>query len=397
MQNKIQYISNMFLIGSMTMFMASCYSKTEDAAKEKHHAKENSVELTQEQYDQASIELGSIEKRIIGSELMVNGIIDVPPKGNISINMPYGGFVKYIDMLPGTLVKKGQLLAIIENPEFIQFQQDYLEGLANQEFLKAEFDRQQELYNEKVASGKIFQQAKSNYMSNEARIKTMEARLNLIGIDPAKIRDGIVSAAVKIYSPVTGYVREVYTNMGKYINPQDVIMDITNSEDLHVELTVYENDIPKVKKGQRIRFSLANSPKQWREAKVFLLGSSVKEDRSITVHGHLDQMYEDLLPGMYVAAKVETGSNEVWAVPEPAVVRFGGKQYIFTYGGERTENGQVMRDFEMKEVKKGASEDEYTQISLVDISTDIGNIKLVTKGAFTLLAKAKNTEEDEGH
>lgn len=396
MKNTFQYISNLFTMITMILIMASCNSKTEKAANEEHHEEENAVELTQAQYDQANIELGSIEKRVIGSELMVNGIIDVPPQGNISINMPYGGFVKYIDMLPGTSVKKGQLLATIENPEFIQFQQDYLEGLANQEFLKAEFDRQQELYSEKVASGKSFQQAKSNYLANEAKIKTMEARLKLIGINLAKIRDGIVATSVSIYSPVTGSVREVYTNRGKYINPQDVIMDITNAEDLHVELTVYENDIPKIRKGQRIRFTLANTPDQWREAEVFLLGSSVREDRSVTVHGHLEQMYEDLLPGMYVTAKVETDSNDVWTVPEPSVVRFGGKYYIFAYTDQRTENGKTVHDFEMLEVIKGYTEDEYTEILLVDSSTEMSTVKLVSKGAFTLLATAKNSEEEGG-
>ena len=396
MKNTFQYISNLFTMTLMILIMASCNSKTEEAAKEEHHEEKNNVELTQAQYDQANIELGSIEKRVIGSELMVNGIIDVPPQGNISINMPYGGFVKYINMLPGTSVKKGQLLATIENPEFIQFQQDYLEGLANQEFLKAEFDRQQELYNEKVASGKTFQQAKSNYLANEAKIKTMEARLKLIGINLAKIRDGIVATSVSIYSPVTGSVREVYTNMGKYIHPQDVIMDITNAEDLHVELTVYENDIPKIKKGQRIRFTLANTPDQWREAEVFLLGSSVREDRSVTVHGHLEQMYEDLLPGMYVTAKVETDSNDVWTVPEPSVVRFGGKYYIFAYTDQRTENGKTVHDFEMLEVIRGYTEDDYTQISLADSLREISTIKLVSKGAFTLLATTKNSEEEGG-
>jgi cobalt-zinc-cadmium efflux system membrane fusion protein len=396
MKNTFKYIKNISFIATAMMVIVSCGSKNEEAAEE-HHEEENSVELTQAQYAQADIQVGSIDKRVIGSELRVNGMIDVPPQSNISINMPYGGFVKYTEMLPGSRVRKGQLLAVIENPEFIQFQQDYLEGLANQEFLKAEFERQQELYNEKVASGKAFQQAKSSYLANEARIKTMEERLKIIGFNPAKIREGAVSASVNIYAPVNGSVREVYTNVGKYINPKDVIMDITNSEDLHVELTVYENDIPRVKKGQRIRFALANTPDQWREAEVFLVGSGVREDRSVTVHGHLKKIHEDLLPGMYVAAKVETDTNEVWAAPEESVVRFGGKQYIFAYTDQRTENGESMHDFEMLEVTKGSTEDGYTQIALADPSRDISSLKLITKGAFTLLAKAKNTEEEGGH
>lgn len=379
----------------MMVIVASCGTKTAEVAEE-HHAEESSVELTQAQYQQAKIALGAIEKRNIGSELQVNGIIAVPPQSNISINMPYGGFVKFTDLLPGTSVKKGQLLAVIENPDFIQFQQDYLEGLANQEYLKAEFERQQELYNEKVASGKSFQQAKSAYLANEARIKTMEARLKLIGFNPTKISSGSVSASVNVYSPVTGYVREVFTNIGKYIDPKDVIMNITNSEDLHVELTVYENDIPRIKEGQRIRFSLANSPDQWREAEVFLIGSGVREDRSVTVHGHLKEMYDDLLPGMYVTAKVETNTNEVWAVPESAVVRFVGKRYIFGYVNEHMENGEKVHAFEMLEVTSGYSEDGFTHVTLVDSSKELSTIKLVSEGAFTLLAKAKNTEEEGG-
>lgn len=395
MKNTFQYISTI----SMTLLMvimASCGTKTAEVAEE-HHADESGVELTQAQYEQAKIGLGSVEKRNIGSELRVNGLIDVPPQSNISINMPYGGFVKFTDMLPGTSVKKGQLLAVIENPDFIQFQQDYLEGLANQEYLKAEFERQQELYNEQVASGKSFQQAKSAYLANEARIKTMEARLKLIGFNPSKIKDGSVSVSVNIYAPVTGFVREVYTNIGKYIDPKDVIMDITNSEDLHVELTVYEDDITKIKKGQRIRFSLANSPDQWREAEVFLVGSGVRENRSVTVHGHLKEMHKDLLPGMYVTAKVETDTNEVWAVPESAVVRFSGKHYIFSYLNEQMEDGGKVHAFDMLEVITGYSEDGYTQVSLVDESQELSKVKLVSKGAFTLLAKAKNTDDEGGH
>lgn len=396
MKNTFKYITKISMTVLLGLAITACGSQNEEAIEVNHIESENAVELTQAQYDQASIEIGAAERKVIGSELRVNGMIDVPPQSNISINMPYGGFVKYTEMLPGSMVKKGQLLVMIENPEFIQFQQEYLESMANRDFLKADFERQEELYQEKVASGKNFQLAKSNYLANEARLKSMEERLKLIGFNLAKIREGVVSASVNIYAPVTGSVREVYTNIGKYINPQDVIMDITNSEDLHVELTVYENDIQRVKLGQRIRFSLPTSPTEWLEAQVFLVGSGVREDRSVTVHGHLKQKNEDLKPGMYVAAKIETDSNEDWAVPEVSIVRFGGKHYVFAYTGEKSENGQTMHDFKMLEVIKGYTEDSYTQIAFADTENDLSAIQLVTKGAFTLLAKAKNTEEEGG-
>lgn len=396
MKISLQYLTNFVLLTLLAVTLIFCKVKPETVIEA--HPENNQVELTQAQYNQAGIELITIEKRAIGSELRVNGIIDVPPQSNISINMPYGGFVKDTDMLPGTSVKKGQLLAVIENPEFIQFQQDYLEGLANKEYLKAEFERQETLFADNVSSAKSYQQAKSLYLANEARIKTMEARLKLIGFNLKKVQEGAVSASVNIYSPVTGSVREVYTNVGKFINPQDVIMDITNSEDLHVELTVYENDIPRIAKGQRIRFTLANSPDEWREAEVFLVGSSVREDRSVTVHGHLKQQYADLMPGMYVSAKIETNRDEVWAAPEESVVRYGGKHYVFAYANQRTEGGQNTHDFEILEVAQGYTEDGFSQLNLMDSLREIGKLRIVSKGAFTLLAKAKNGEsESQSH
>ncbi|WP_258104939.1 efflux RND transporter periplasmic adaptor subunit [Marinoscillum sp. MHG1-6] len=393
MQSIVTYIKQIAKVVAMVTIMSSCGAGKSPETELHHHEAENTVALSQAQYEQADIQLGKIEKKMIGSELRVNGIIDVPPKSNISINMPYGGFVEYTEMLPGSPVKRGQVLVRIENPEFIQFQQDYLESIANQEYLKAEYERQERLYKENVASEKNYQQAKSSYLANEARIKTMEARLKLIGFNTTRIKNGAVSATVNIYSPVTGNVREIYTNTGKYINPQDVIMDITNREDLHVELSVYENDIPKIKNGQRIRFSLANAPDQWREAEVFLIGSGVREDRSVTVHGHLKEHYVDLLPGMYVMARIDTDLNEVWAVPDETVVRFGGKHYVFTYDGLHEGNTHA---FEMTEVIKGISEDGYTGIALVDKELVIDELQVVTGGAFTLLAKAKNTEEEGG-
>ncbi|UXX78446.1 efflux RND transporter periplasmic adaptor subunit [Reichenbachiella carrageenanivorans] len=384
-----------------SLVMSACTSP--QVAEEDHHEEEDLVELTPAQFERAGIVMGKIEKRTIGSELKVNGMIDVPPQSNISINMPYGGFVKYTEMLPGTQVKKGQFLVSIQNPEFIQFQQSYLESLASREYLKMEYERQKSLFNEKVASGKNYQQAKSNYLSNEARLQAMKARLELIGFNPKRIAEEQVSAVVNIYSPENGSVRDVYTNIGKYVNPQDVIMDITNADDLHVELTVYENDIPKIKTGQRIRFSLANEESIWREAEIFLVGSGVREDRSVTVHGHLKEEQSDLMPGMYVNAKIEIGSHEVWAVPAVSIVRFNGKHYLFTAAAAAAAAAAAHNEkednlhFDMREVTVGATEDEYTAIALVDDSVKVETLGVVVKGAFTLLAKAKNSEEEGGH
>lgn len=386
------------IILSITLILAiGCKEKT-TVVEDTHEAEnENIVELTDAQLAQTEIVIGKVEKRKIGNEISVNGMIDVPPQGNISVTVPYGGFLKYTAILPGSKLKKGQVIATVENPEFIDFQRDYLEAIANNEYLKADFERQQTLNDAEVTSSKVFQKAKSNYMTNKANIQALESKLRLIGINPSSAKNGKIASVVNVYSPINGIVREVYINTGKYFNPQDVLMDITDASDLHVELKVYEDDIPLIRIGQRIRFRLANAPKEWMEAEVFLIGNNVRDDRSITIHGHLKEKNENLLPGMFINANIEVEALEQNAVPEEAIVRFDGKHYIFKSLGNRKEGEQTMNDFEMVEIIKGNEEDDFVAITLKDSSEDISKMNIVLKEAFTLLAKAKNSEEEGGH
>ncbi|CAI8152695.1 MAG: Nickel and cobalt resistance protein CnrB [Formosa sp. Hel3_A1_48] len=374
-----------------------CKDKTATVIEDAHNDEnENQIELTDAQLGQTEISIGKVEKRKIGHEITVNGMIDVPPQGNISVTVPYGGFLKYTSMLPGSKIKKGQVVATVENPEFIEFQREYLEALANSDYLKADFERQQTLNDEQVSSTKVFQKAKSSYLTNKANIQALESKLRLIGINPTTARSGNISSVVNVYSPINGVVRDVYINTGKYFNPQDVLMDITDASDLHIELKVYEDDIPLIRNGQRIRFRLANAPEKWMEAEVFLIGNNVREDRSITIHGHLKVHIEDLLPGMFVNAAIEVEAVQLYAVPEDAVVRFEGKHYIFKSIGKRKEGEQTMNDFEMLEIIKGNEEEGFVAFTFEDKTQDITKMEVVLKDAFTLLAKAKNSEEEGG-
>ncbi|MGJ8593781.1 MAG: efflux RND transporter periplasmic adaptor subunit [Aquaticitalea sp.] len=387
---------HIIIVFVVTLMATGCKDKAQPMVEDDHKGEENQVELTDAQMAQTNIVIGKVEKRKIGHEITVNGMIDVPPQGNISVTVPYGGFLKYTEMLPGSRIKKGQVIARVENPEFIEFQREYLEALANNDYLKADFERQQTLNDENVTSSKVFQKAKSMYLTNQATIKSLESKLRLIGINPSSVKNGTISTIVNVYSPINGVVREVYINTGKYFNPQDVLMDITDATDLHVELKVYEDDIHLLRNGQRIRFRLANAPEEWMEAEVFLIANNVREDRSITIHGHLKEKNEELLPGMFVNAAIEVEAQEQYAIPEEAIVRFEAKQYIFKSLGKRKEGENTMNDFEMLEITKGNEEEGFVAFDFVDETQDITSMEIVLKDAFTLLAKAKNSEEEGG-
>lgn len=394
-------------------FLTACGNKTEQAdgqsevAGQHEAAAETSVDVTQKQYEIAAIVLGNVEMRNISGTIQANGMLDVPPQSKVTISAPMGGFVKETELLPGSRVKKGEVVVVMENIEYIQLQQDYLDLNSQLEYLKAEYNRQQELAKENINAQKTLQQSKSAYQSMDARVKGIRAKMKMLNIDIAKVEKGELQQTIRLTSSIAGFVTKVNVNIGAYVNPADVMFEIVNTEHLHAELTVFEKDVPKLKIGQKVLFTLANEDKP-RKATVHLIGREINKDRSVEIHCHLDYDDPELIPGTYLRALVETNNNNVKAVPEQAIVHFEGKDYIFSLkqGDEKDVHkhteGEVTKtheelgktySFDLLEVVKGNTELGFSEITLPE-DFNMKN-KIVVKGGYHLLAKMKNSEEEE--
>ncbi len=344
----------------------------------------NQVTLTADQYKMAEIRLGNIETRPLSGAIKVNGLIDVAPQNAVSISAPLGGYVRSTGLLPGQAIRKGQVIAVIENSLFIDIQQEYLESKSRLVYLEQELKRQQELRREEINAGKTLQQVSSEYNMQQARIRGLAQKLSLVGIKP-----GGMSKTANLYSPITGYVKESNVNMGKYVQPSDVLFELANTNDLHLALNVFEKDVRQLKLGQVIYFGLANETSYVRQAKIFLIGKSTGTDGTIPVHCHLSNAGDpDLLPGMYVKALIETGATNEAALPTEAIVQSDGKDYIFV----RTDTVQNKFIFKMIPVIKGTEQEGYVGITLLE-KIDPAKEKIVVKGAYSLLSALKNVEE----
>jgi cobalt-zinc-cadmium efflux system membrane fusion protein len=312
--------------------------------------------------------------------------------------------------LQGSRVKKGQRIATIENLDFIQIQQDYLEAKSQFDFASADYQRQQELAKENVNSQKVLQQSKSNYQTWQAKYNGLKEKLNVLNINVPTVEKGDLGSTINLFSKIDGYVTEVNVNIGKFVNPTDVLFEIVDTEHLHAELIIFEKDVPKLKIGQKVRFTLANETKE-RLATVYLIGREISEDRTIRIHCHIDEEDKELLPGMYLMAVVETGGALVPAIPNEAVIDYQGKKYMFVVLEEaghadanhdqkpKNETNEEKADggmqFKMQEIETGNSELGYTQITLPETLED--DTEVVVKGAYSLLSKLKNSEEEGGH
>lgn len=394
-----------FLIVLTLSVLSSCGSKDQGAeqAEESHHdEEENITEFTGEQYQNVGIELGKVENKQISGTVKVNGVLDVPPQQKVSVSVPLGGFLKDTPLLPGSSVKKGQVIATIENLDFIQLEQDYLDARSQLEFAQADYQRQQDLAKENVNAQKTLQQAKTNFLSWQAKANGLKAKLKVLGADLASVEAGELSSTIQLRSPISGYVTAVSVNIGKFVNPADILFEIVDTEHLHVELTVFEKDVPRLKIGQKVRFTLANETRE-RMATVYLLGRQIGPGRSVQIHCHIDKEDTNLLPGMYLKAVVETGGIEVPALPEKAIIDFQGKKYIFyqlsssPHSALKDEDKSRHADeyhFSMMEVETGNTELGYTEVKLPDVFPE--SAEIVVKNAYAILAKMKNTEEEEG-
>jgi RND family efflux transporter MFP subunit len=352
---------------------------------------ENIVELRADQIKLAGIETGSIELRKVSSTLKVNGTVSVAPQNLATVCMPMGGFVKSTMLLPGNAVKKGQTLALIENQDFVDIQQNYLEAKNKLDFAEAEYKRHNELYKNDVYSQKNVQQVTSDYKSLKAQVKALEQKLALIGIHPADLNEEDISSSVVLRSPISGFIKTVNVNIGKYVAPSDVLFEIINSDKLFLELSLFEKDVDKVASGQEICFYVNNETER-HKAVIYQTGKAIGNDKTYKVYANVLDNCNKVFPGMYVNAEIEASNNKVTAVSADAVVSFENKDYIFVFEKEKEEDGKPFTEYRMVQVTKGVSDGEYTEIMLpADFS--IKNAKVVTKGAYNLLSAKKNAGE----
>ena len=374
-----------FLVLMVLLSTVQCQQKQEATATKTANPKdENTVTFTDAQLRNAPVETTELSMQPISTVLKLNGKIDVPPQNLVSVSTPLGGYLKSTRLLPGMKVAKGQVIAVIENPQFVQLQQDYLMAKSKYHFAQLDYNRQKKLNQSQASSDKVMQQAQSIMSDQQILMNSIAQQLKLVNINPAKISAGNIQRSVPVYSAINGFVSKVNVNIGKYVTPSDVLFELINPSDIHLNLKVYEKDLEMLKTGQRIVAYTNVDPSKKYAGEILLTSKDVDGSGIADVHCHFEKYDPALIPGMYMNAEVETENSFANAIPEESVVDFEGKSYVFVEIKKQT--------YKMMPVSIGISENGFIEILNF---ADFKGKKIVTKNAYTLLMKMKNTSEDD--
>ena len=372
------------ITGLLVFTIISCSPTTEKKETQEVTASTTFVTLTDLQMKNATVAVGSFSDQTINETLQLNGMVDVPPQNIVSISFPLGGYLKSTKLLPGMHVFKGESIGVIEDQSLVQLQQDYLMAKSKLNFSRLEYERQKSLNETKTTADKIFQQAQADYENTKLQVLGLGEKLRLININPDRLSGNSISRMVSIPSPINGFVSKVNVNIGKYVQPQDVLFELINPTDLHAALTVFEKDLNKIKQGQKVEIYFVDEPDKKYEAEVILVTKNIDENRSGIIHCHFENLPGNLKPGMYINATVNLSNSIVKALPEEAVVRYENKEWVFIETGKNR--------FESVPVKTGKRNNGW--IEIISTSDSLINKQVVIKNAFAVLSAMKNVAED---
>lgn len=374
-------------------------TKTEEHAEEGHSEGEgNTVSLTEEQMKTAAIEMGTIELKNLTTSIRANGTLTVPNQNKALVTSVNSGVLKTLLIQPGSYVKKGQAIASIVNPDVARLQQELQTTNAQINLATIELRRQRELVEGNAAPLKNVQRVQTELATLQATRNALSKQLSAMGISAASVSKGNIITTITITAPISGTVSTVSAQIGSPVDQSTPIAEIVNNSQLHLDLFVYEKDLPKLHKDQVIHFTLTNNPGKEYDAKIYSIGTAfASESKTIPIHAMVFGDKEGLIEGMNITALISIGTSVVPAVPTDAIVSYQGQDYIFMKTDAKTEEHheetehkeEAAATFERVQVVKGSSDVGYTEI------TPVKNLPpktpIIAKGAFFVMAKMTNT------
>lgn len=362
--------------------------KTE--VNEEHHD-EDEVMLSQQQFDALKMKIDTLALRNMSGYVEANGTLEVPPQNEAAITTVVGANVVSIEVIEGDKVNKGQVVAYLSHPNIIQAQTDYLNAYSNSELAKKNYERQQKLYDAGVGSGANFQKAEAEYQVSKAMVNGLEAQLRILNVNTTSVRNGTIAQRIALRSPIEGFVQKVEVKTGQYVEPQTELFEIVNTHHVHADLMVFEKDVYKVQKGQKVNFTVQSIPDAELIAEIYSVSKTFEDNpKAVHVHAEIENKKGNLIPGMYIQGKIQVDNTQTKALPESAIIKEGERYYVFSVEKENDD-----WSFKPIEVVLGTKDGDWVSVQFTENIES--NTKFAYNNAYYLNAEMKKGEAEHAH
>ena len=398
MKRILNYFSTIGMVLLLTFVMMACSSDKkemtiETETSEHHEGEEKTAHLNDAQAKAIDLKMAPITRREMSNILHVTGQTTVYPKDRAEISTFIGANVKKIYVYQGDKVKRGQILALLEHPDFITLQSDYITAYNQYQYMANEYKRQKELFENNVGSEKNFQKVNSKYNSSKSKYNALKIRLEMLGANTASIEEGNIARNITIVSPINGYVNTININLGRFVSAGSQLFVVSNLDKLHVDLTIFEKDISKVKIGQKVRLQSETTDEELIGSVFAIAKEYEKNSKSVIVHVNLKKKPKTLIIGHFMKGEILLDKTTVPAVPESAIVNADGHDYIFIFKGVDENDGDLI--YKMEEVISGKKQDNWQEITVIhELNPES---KVVYNGAYFLLSDMLKSEAEHSH
>ncbi len=394
-----RYLLGLLFLG---MFYTCAPSPQTDEGHEDEHAEaeaghdvhqEEGVHLSPEQIAAMDIRFGTPSEVKLNDYLSATGTLGLPPNAYVSVSARASGFVRNVaNYVEGDFVQRGAVLGYLENPDFIDLQQRFLEVRAELNYLKQELVRQQQLYADSAGVLSTVQQLESQVAARIATLAGLEERLQYLGIQPRNVSPERISQRITLFAPRSGFITKISLHDGMYVEPSTQLMELIDEDHLHLELDVFERDIAKVEKGQRVTYRIPSLGNEAYEAEIHVIGKEFNEEnKTVRVHAHLQGEQPPFIRDRFAEVRIWLDDATVTAIPESALVREGELHYVYAVDS----SGVGALAFTPLRVNPGVTEAGFTAIRFVDPLP--AGARLVTEGAYFVQAQAMASDLAHEH
>ncbi len=370
------------LLFSAVIVVNACSRQPGETSGENTMQKIKTVFLTNEQLSQAEIKTTRLKKEAVTDPVVCSGFIEADPNHEALVNPPMKGYIKKILVHVGDHIESGEALTILEHADYIELQEEYLEVKSRYDYFKEDFKRQGELTMENASSIKKMQQAQSEFRICEARLLALEKQLMLLGIRTDSLTVENIRSEITLRTPIKGYITEVNGKIGMLCEEDFPVFLVVNNQKADLHLKIGEKDLTRISVQQPVEFTLKSSPNQLYKAKIRVINQTISENGSINLYADIINTKNDLMPGMFVNAKILNCTDSVYLLQREWIIVSEGKQFIFL----KTDTLQ----FELATIETARKFDN--RFELINPAPELTQLEIVISGSDYLYKKLKSQE-----